>query len=482
MGQVDLYWDMASRAVTIVSEAISACLFAQFMTPFLKKRRYAWEAGGVYFFAMLVIYLVPYEFSGMFANMAALLVVFAVICIRDRNDCCGQYSVTCQKSKSWEIRNVEQKVFLVALMDLIEWFTHGITMIFRDILFYTVLFSEEIMNKPSMVYWGYYLVVEMIYVALRFVIMFFLFRLIDHVYIYKRENMDKKELALLLTVLLSVLAGYFAFNYFFQIYSLDDQWHMWNMNLAYNWVKALYQAASFAAILSSIVLYQSMRSSNRREKEEAVLEEQIASMKRHISEVETLYKDIRGIKHDMGNHVMVLESLWQKGSQQEAASYLANLKEEFQEVSSGFRTGNPVTDVILMEKEREARGKGIAFLCNFHYPEGGQVNAFDVSIILTNGVNNAIEGAMTCSRPYIRIESFQKNNAYLIEIKNCYAGRLLFDGETGIPVTTKADKEEHGCGIANIRKVAQKYFGEIEIRQDGEDFVLHVMLMLQYPQ
>lgn len=37
--------------------------------------------------------------------------------------------------------------------------------------------------------------------------------------------------------------------------------------------------------------------------------------------------------------------------------------------------------------------------------------------------------------------------------------------------TTKADAENHGFGIANVRDIAQKYGGLLYIEQDGERFV-----------
>ena len=53
------------------------------------------------------------------------------------------------------------------------------------------------------------------------------------------------------------------------------------------------------------------------------------------------------------------------------------------------------------------------------------------------------------------------------------------DNETGLPETTKKDKCSHGFGLANIRKVAQKYYGDIDICQDENNFILTVMLMVE---
>ena len=67
----------------------------------------------------------------------------------------------------------------------------------------------------------------------------------------------------------------------------------------------------------------------------------------------------------------------------------------------------------------------------------------------------------------------------MIEIENNYTGLIRIDEETGIPVTIKEDKEKHGYGLVNIRRVAQKYFGDISIEQENGVFLLLVMLMLE---
>ena len=65
------------------------------------------------------------------------------------------------------------------------------------------------------------------------------------------------------------------------------------------------------------------------------------------------------------------------------------------------------------------------------------------------------------------------------EVKNSILKTVEIDGETGLPETTKEDKESHGFGLANIRKVAQKYYGDIDINQDENSFTLTVMLMVE---
>ena len=76
------------------------------------------------------------------------------------------------------------------------------------------------------------------------------------------------------------------------------------------------------------------------------------------------------------------------------------------------------------------------------------------------------------------ISSYSNKNAYMIEIKNSFEKRLEINEESGLPETTKGDEESHGFGLLNIRKVARKYSGDIDIGQDGKNFLLSIMLML----
>ena len=113
----------------------------------------------------------------------------------------------------------------------------------------------------------------------------------------------------------------------------------------------------------------------------------------------------------MANHIMTLENLYAGNRQEEAKAYVEDLKEAFSEVQLEIKSGNPVTDVILQERKKEAVKKGIGFECSFHYPEGSGINAFDTSIILNNALQNAVE--------------MQENTSQLIYLFYLTAGKML---------------------------------------------------------
>ena len=61
--------------------------------------------------------------------------------------------------------------------------------------------------------------------------------------------------------------------------------------------------------------------------------------------IEKLYGDIRAMRHDMGNHIQMIEQLMGTEDSSEAFAYLGRLKGEWKELTPEIRTGNPVTEM-----------------------------------------------------------------------------------------------------------------------------------------
>ena len=167
--------------------------------------------------------------------------------------------------------------------------------------------------------------------------------------------------------------------------------------------------------------------------------------------------------------------------------YGEELKSALSRISGEIKSGNPVTDVILQELKNEAEKRKIRFQSDFYYPTGTNINAFDVSVILNNALQNAMENARHVPLenagkgevPYISILSYHRNNAYMIEISNSFTGNLQWDEERELPVTSKEKTEGHGYGLSNIRMVARKYSGDIAIDLKNDEFRLSIMLMME---
>lgn len=240
------------------------------------------------------------------------------------------------------------------------------------------------------------------------------------------------------------------------------------------------------SILLSAVALRRLVESSEQEMLVEVYQTRIGDMEEHMRDVERLYDGIRGMRHDMKNHIADLEILMRQESvhenlisekyRDEMRRYLDDLCSTMEELDIQCSTGNPVTDVVVSRKMRQAAQEKIAFENSFIFPMAMGFSAFDISILLNNGLDNALEAAQKEKDPHISLDSYVKNNMFFIEIRNTFTGTLRRKDGSKMPLTSKGDDMAHGFGMRNMQSCAEKYFGTLRWEADGGEFLLEVML------
>lgn len=206
--------------------------------------------------------------------------------------------------------------------------------------------------------------------------------------------------------------------------------------------------------------------------------QQTQAIRARIHEAEQFYTRIRQLKHEMRGHMTNIKALAGQGEYASLEDYIARMDESISDFELTLQTGNPVTDVIVNDTRRRSLDLGIRFQVDFHYPEPGAYDAFDMGIILQNLLQNALEACEKVSEGerLIVLTGKRKGRFFLIEVKNSFAGEVVF-GQDGLPVTTKQeDAPMHGIGLANVRREAEKYMGELELKVDQQTFSATVLL------
>ena len=206
--------------------------------------------------------------------------------------------------------------------------------------------------------------------------------------------------------------------------------------------------------------------------------QQAQAIRARIHEAEQFYTRIRQLKHEMRSHMTNIKVLAAQGEYASLEDYIARMDESIGGFELTLQTGNPVTDVIVNDTRRRSLALGVRFQADFHYPEPGAYDAFDVGIILQNLLQNALEacGKLSEGERFIVLTGKRKGRFFLIEVKNPFAGEVVF-GQDGLPVTTKKeDVPMHGIGLSNVRREAEKYMGELELKTNQREFSATVLL------
>lgn len=456
MSLVEKCWMVTSKISVIALLMITGIYFGKFVCPYIKKKKGAVAVSIVYITIMLVLYMIPPQIDNFSAYLIGVIAAFLAMYVEDR-------------------RNIYQKIFLAITFFSIRWLTVAMASRLDDLVTKALVFRNMSAEKVWLQY-GLYVGTRVLDIVLCIAFIAVAIGLINKAYIYKKDEMSVKEMVMLIIPSLVGVTGYGILQYYLMIYERDTGKNLIDTYGFYGALSFLHYLISIVAILVVIVMFQNWKEMQEEQRGQELVLNQISDMKKHIEEVEKLYRDIRSMRHDMGNHIQTLEHLVAHNNMDDATEYLEHLKNEWDEVSPEIKTGSPVIDVILMKKLREAKERQIRFLSDFHYPQNTKLNAFDLSVIMNNALNNCMEN-VSRDDPYISIYSFRKNSIFMITIKNSFVGHLNF-GDSDLPETTKSGRE-HGMGLNNIRRVARMYMGDISLEQGNEEVILSIMMQVE---
>lgn len=220
-----------------------------------------------------------------------------------------------------------------------------------------------------------------------------------------------------------------------------------------------------------------MRVSRKAERRMAAYQQDL--MEKHCEEVENMYRQTRGWRHDYRNHIQTMKAYLSMGRYEELAEYLEQLDMDLSQVDTVVKTGNVMVDAVLNSKISVARAKQIAVDAKARVPQHMSVAEVDLCVILGNLLDNAIEACMGIeeeSQRFIRIYIDVLQGQLYLYVLNATAGILKRRGNSYL--STK-DSREHGYGLMRMDRVVEKYHGYLD-RQDEEGvFATEVLLPLE---
>lgn len=200
-------------------------------------------------------------------------------------------------------------------------------------------------------------------------------------------------------------------------------------------------------------------------------------MEKHCQEVENMYRQTRGWRHDYHNHIQTMKAYLIMGNLDKLASYLNELDTDLTAVDTVIKTGNIMIDAVLNSKISLAKSRDITVDAKAIVPKNLSVSEIDLSLIIGNLMDNAMEACMKTekNKRFIRVYIDILKGQLYIYVMNSTSGKLKKSGK--LYLSTKNQKY-HGFGLMRMDKVVDRYQGYVD-RQDEEDvFVTEIMLPL----
>lgn len=189
-------------------------------------------------------------------------------------------------------------------------------------------------------------------------------------------------------------------------------------------------------------------------------EQYMTAQARHFEQTRAADAEMRILRHDMKNHIAVMNGLYKSGRTDELGEYLKGLSDNFADTLAVNITGNEIADAIISEKKLLAEKAGTVLVCEGSL-KGLDINAVTLCTVLSNLLDNAIEAAKQTNADHIiTLTTKRTGSFYYINISNpCIR---LCDVSEDI-ITSKSDNEHHGFGLKSVRSALEKCGGTLEL-------------------
>lgn len=168
------------------------------------------------------------------------------------------------------------------------------------------------------------------------------------------------------------------------------------------------------------------------------------------------------IKHDLKNIVATIKT--------SNSNLLLDLKNKLDKTDGFYYTKNELINAILVNKFNEINMKKIELKPNIALTEKININDYDLISLITNIMDNAIEGTINTPHPSIEFTLSNDDKSFIIFVKNFTNNQEL--------KTKKINKNYHGYGLKIIKEICHKYHATLDIQLQKAYYSIYILIPL----
>lgn len=208
--------------------------------------------------------------------------------------------------------------------------------------------------------------------------------------------------------------------------------------------------------------------------EKTLFERQAESYANQLNVMSRSEERIRALHHDLKHHLGEILMLAKGRNAGEIAEYIQSMQMFMDNPYEYVKSGNKDVDSLLNYLLNQAEEILNKVEYKINVPREMNIKSFDFNIIIGNLMENAILAARHSEKKWLFVEIEFEKGILFIHIKNSYDIKPQKVGERY--VSTKNDKEMHGIGLQNVKKVVESYHGTLQINDENKMFDVRIML------
>ena len=187
-----------------------------------------------------------------------------------------------------------------------------------------------------------------------------------------------------------------------------------------------------------------------------LIEYQTEQSRQHLAEVQGIYREMRGYKHDFHHHLQTLKGQLEAGETKRALAYIEQLDRQLMNVDTLLKTGNVSLDAILSAKIAQAKGAGIAVTVKANVPDCLLLSDLELSILVGNLLDNAIEACSAAEgERFLRLFIGMKGKMLYFSMLNSAGAKLSKKGS----LFSSRKEGFHGFGLRRAEALLKEHGG-----------------------
>jgi len=238
-------------------------------------------------------------------------------------------------------------------------------------------------------------------------------------------------------------------------------------------------AVSLVLLINFIVfyLYNALNKLFKARTEQEILKQQNENYLTQFDIVKKMVVNTRSLQHDISKHAATLSTLIDNDEKERALEYLGSFIDESYAEKPIANSGNIAIDSALNYKLQQAKLSGVDVSLGLMIPSDLDISAFDITVILGNLIDNAIDAASKFEKnKRIQLQIKYEKETLFIHIENTFDGKIKT--ENNRIITTNRDREKHGYGLKNVKHIIAKYDGTLVVNYTKEIFSVDIILYI----
>lgn len=254
---------------------------------------------------------------------------------------------------------------------------------------------------------------------------------------------------------------------------------LWNIFREQSETSPYLLAVFFLIAVLNILLYilmTKMQRDNLTKEEYVLVKSNLEAQQKFAFETRERYTEMKTLRHDVKHYLSTAAELITDGNPEKAKAYIENvINEKINPAVVGVNTGSVVIDAVINRRLEICAEKNIMIKCliDIHFVSD---NDMDISILLSNLLDNAIRGCDGSERPEIELAVRGKKSFTYITVRNSISKSVLKSNPN--LQTNQSDLSLHGFGLKSVRNIVRKYGGSVDFKEENGTFLAEIWLNL----